>query len=113
MTVLVLEYGDIDRSNKTIIPYYATVLNTDDMRVVPTMPEPYLGNKTFAVKASKVAGGGSQINGMAWTYASAGDYDAWEALGNPGWGWDGLSPYIKKVCAQVGSSCEMITCLTC
>ena len=29
---------------------------------------------------------------------SAADYDAWEALGNPGWGWEGLYPYFIKVC---------------
>lgn len=28
---------------------------------------------------------------------SKGDYDIWEELGNPGWGWDGLLPYFKKV----------------
>lgn len=27
---------------------------------------------------------------------SAADYDAWEALGNEGWGWDGLYPFFKK-----------------
>jgi choline dehydrogenase-like flavoprotein len=27
---------------------------------------------------------------------SKADYDAWEELGNPGWGWDGLFPFFKK-----------------
>ena len=27
---------------------------------------------------------------------SQADYDAWEELGNPGWGWRGLLPYFKK-----------------
>lgn len=24
------------------------------------------------------------------------DYDAWEALGNPGWGWESMFEYFKK-----------------
>jgi len=33
---------------------------------------------------------------MVFDRAAKSDYDAWEALGNPGWGWDGLYPYFKK-----------------
>lgn len=33
---------------------------------------------------------------MVYDRGSAADYDAWEALGNPGWGWKGLEPYFKK-----------------
>lgn len=29
-------------------------------------------------------------------YPSRAGMDAWEELGNPGWGWDGISPYIRK-----------------
>ena len=42
-------------------------------------------------------GGSSAVNGMVFDRASRADYDAWEALGNPGWGWEGLFPYFKKV----------------
>ena len=27
---------------------------------------------------------------------SKSDYDHWEELGNPGWGWEGMLPYFKK-----------------
>lgn len=30
------------------------------------------------------------------TYPSKVGMDAWEKLGNPGWGWDGLLPYVRK-----------------
>jgi choline dehydrogenase-like flavoprotein len=33
---------------------------------------------------------------MFFDRGSAADYNAWEALGNPGWGWDGLLPYFRK-----------------
>jgi choline dehydrogenase-like flavoprotein len=29
-------------------------------------------------------------------YPSRSGLNAWEGLGNPGWGWEGLSPYIRK-----------------
>jgi len=44
-----------------------------------------------------VVGGGTVVNGMFFARGAAADYDAWEQLGNPGWGWDGLLPYFKKV----------------
>lgn len=33
---------------------------------------------------------------MAFDYPSAADIDEWESLGNIGWGFDGLNPYMKK-----------------
>jgi choline dehydrogenase-like flavoprotein len=33
---------------------------------------------------------------MMYDRGSAADYDAWEALGNKGWGWSGLYPFLKK-----------------
>lgn len=75
-SVLVLEYGIIDRSNITQIPYYATLNNYPALRNITSAPEPYLDNQTYAVLASAIAGGGSQVNGMQWDLASAGDYDA-------------------------------------
>ncbi|EKG15272.1 Glucose-methanol-choline oxidoreductase [Macrophomina phaseolina MS6] len=63
---------------------------------ITSAPEPFLGNATFAIMAGSVAGGGSTVNGMVCGRASAADYDSWEQLGNPGWGWSGLLPYFKK-----------------
>jgi choline dehydrogenase-like flavoprotein len=59
-------------------------------------PEPALENKTWSTAVAKVLGGGSVINGMMYDRGSASDYDAWEALGNKGWGWKGLYPFFKK-----------------
>ncbi|OJD14192.1 hypothetical protein AJ78_05432 [Emergomyces pasteurianus Ep9510] len=96
VSVLVLEYGVIDRSNKTLIPYSATSLNVPAMFDIRTAPEPGLGGNTYAVRAGSVAGGGSTVNGMAYDRASAADYDSWEELGNRGWGWKGMFPYFRK-----------------
>ena len=45
---------------------------------------------------ASVVGGGSVVNGMLADRGSKADYDAWEVLGNDGWGWDGLLPYFQK-----------------
>lgn len=76
VSVLVLEYGTIDRSNVTQIPYYGTVLNTAGLRNIISAPEPHLNNKAYAVRASQLAGGGSQVNGMQWDLPSGADFDA-------------------------------------
>ena len=34
---------------------------------------------------------------MAYTRGAAATYDAWAQLGNPGWDWNGVFPYFKKV----------------
>ncbi|KAF1969999.1 choline dehydrogenase-like protein [Bimuria novae-zelandiae CBS 107.79] len=98
-TVLVIESGEnIDTVGNTI-PYKAN----DIPAAAPlkwtgftTQPEAELGNKTFNVNVGKVLGGGSVINGMVYDRGNAADYDAWEALGNEGWGWAGMKPYFIK-----------------
>ncbi|KAF1346416.1 hypothetical protein EJ07DRAFT_169883 [Lizonia empirigonia] len=80
-SVLVLETGTITEDINTIIPTLGNNIN-HALHV--------------GVLVGKVVGGGSVINGMAFDRASAADYNAWERLGNPGWGWDGLLPYFKK-----------------
>ncbi|KAK6207069.1 hypothetical protein LQW54_007497 [Pestalotiopsis sp. IQ-011] len=95
-TVLVVENGFLDKNYKTDVPYATTVANPADMWNITSAPETWLDNETFVVYVGSVVGGGSIINGMACTRGSVGDYDAWEQLGNPGWGWDGLFPYFLK-----------------
>lgn len=80
------------------MPFYATSTNTAGVFNITSAPEPFMGNATFAVMAGSIAGGGSAVNGMICGRGSAADYDAWEQLGNKGWGWEGLLPYFKKVC---------------
>jgi choline dehydrogenase-like flavoprotein len=59
-------------------------------------PEAELGNKVWNTRVARVLGGGSVVNGMMYDRGSKADFDAWEALGNKGWGWDGLYPFFKK-----------------
>ncbi|EWY84019.1 hypothetical protein FOYG_13798 [Fusarium oxysporum NRRL 32931] len=61
-----------------------------------TLPQEGLGGRTLPWPRGKCVGGTSALNYMAWNRASRDDYDAWEALGNQGWGWDSLLPFFKR-----------------
>lgn len=70
------------------------------MRTDTSIPQPGLNNRTAPLYTGDVVGGGTVVNGMFFARGAAADYDAWEQLGNPGWGWEGLLPYFKKVCSH-------------
>ena len=42
-------------------------------------------------------GGGSNVNGMIAFRGRPEDYDEWQERGAPGWGWDGVLPYFRKL----------------
>ncbi|KAK3324619.1 hypothetical protein B0T19DRAFT_464800 [Cercophora scortea] len=63
---------------------------------ITTAPQEFLDNRTRWYNLGHVVGGGSVLNGLVVTRGAKVEYDAWQALGNPGWGWRGLLPYFKK-----------------
>ena len=83
--MLVIENGVIDDRPTTSVPYFANI-NVENYYPITSAPEPFMQNKTWMVHVGNVVGGGSVVNGMQWDRGSDADYDAWEQLGNPGWG---------------------------
>ena len=73
----------------------------DYSRNYQSVPQPGLDGRTSPVYSAAVVGGGTVVNGMFFNRGSAGDYDAWEKLGNPDWNWESLLPYFKKVRSSV------------
>ena len=102
-TVLVVEYGYLYHDDPLIArpwqpfdPGHNLFHDPKLMYNFSSIPQLGLNNRISEVSAAASVGGGSTVNGMFLNRGSAEDYDAWEMLGNPGWGWKGLLPYFKK-----------------
>ncbi|KAH7355004.1 choline dehydrogenase-like protein [Rhexocercosporidium sp. MPI-PUGE-AT-0058] len=95
-SVLVIEYGYVDNGSDILIPPSSPAVSPSRVYNYTCLPQPELNNRTRRPTAAAVLGGGSAINGMYFDRGSADDYDSWEKLGNPGWGWEGLFPYFQK-----------------
>lgn len=96
--VLLLEAGGSDRRFWIQVPigYGRTFYDARVNWMYETEPVPGLAGRPSYWPRGKVLGGSSSINAMVYIRGQAEDYDAWEALGNPGWGWDDVLPYFKK-----------------
>ena len=61
-----------------------------------TEPEPGLDGRCIAVPRGKAFGGSSAINAMVHIRGSRSCFDGWRASGNPGWGYDELTPFLAR-----------------
>ena len=52
---------------------------------------------TLPYPMARTLGGGSAINGSVALHARREDYQRWAAAGNPGWGWEQVSPWLAQV----------------
>lgn len=98
-TVLCIEAGQADHYESIIqVPVFvgADLGGQYDWDLL-TVPQTQLDGGQRPMPQGKVLGGGSILNAMCWNRGGADDYDAWQELGNPGWGWDGMLPYFRKV----------------
>ncbi|MGI9355195.1 MAG: GMC family oxidoreductase [Rhizobiaceae bacterium] len=97
-SVLLLEAGVHDRNLKIWMPigygmaFYDKRINW----MYQTEPDPGTDNRVGYWPRGKVIGGSSSINAMVYIRGHPGDFDDWESMGNPGWGWDDVLPYFKK-----------------
>lgn len=96
-----IEYGYIETTPDISIPAPAsTDRNLAYFYNYTNVPQTELFNQPSAAYAAAIVGGGSAVDHMMLDRGAADDYDNWEKLGNPGWGWSSLLPYFQKVCTQ-------------
>jgi choline dehydrogenase len=101
--VLLVEAGGADSSPWIHVPVgYAKLMG--DARVnwlYRTAPEPSLGGRELDQPCGRVLGGTGAINGMLHVRGQPEDYDGWRALGNDGWGWDDVRPWLDRLALPV------------
>ncbi len=98
-SVALLEAGPSDRSFWIHLPigYGKTMWDPRVNWRFYTEPDPHMDNRRLYWPRGRVLGGSSSINGLIAIRGQAEDYDAWRALGNPGWGFGDLLPYFIKL----------------
>ena len=97
--VLLLEAGGSDRRVWIQVPigYGRTFTDSRVNWLYESEPDPTLGNRRQFWPRGKVLGGSSSINAMVYVRGQPGDFDDWQALGNPGWAWNDVLPYFRKL----------------
>ncbi|MGA7538596.1 MAG: GMC family oxidoreductase N-terminal domain-containing protein [Steroidobacteraceae bacterium] len=97
--VLLLEAGGRDSSPWIRVPigYARTFTDPRYNWMYQTEPEPALENRTAFWPRGKGLGGSSSINAMVFVRGQPSDYDDWRDAGNPGWGWQDVLPYFRKL----------------
>ncbi|MDP6348819.1 MAG: FAD-dependent oxidoreductase [Chloroflexota bacterium] len=96
-SVLLLEAGGPDRNPLIHIPVGFTKLTSKGVNWgFSTVPQAQLNNREMWYPQGRTLGGSTSINAMIYIRGNRADYDRWEALGNAGWGYDGVLPYFRK-----------------
>jgi choline dehydrogenase len=98
-SVLLLEAGPSDRRFwvQTPIGYGKCFYDPRVNWMYETEPVPGLAGRPSYWPRGRVLGGSSSINAMVYFRGQPEDFDCWEAMGNPGWGWKDVLPVYKKM----------------
>lgn len=97
--VLLLEAGGSDRRFMIRMPigYGDSFYNPKVNWRFETGPQQALAGRTSYWPRGKVLGGSSSINAMVFVRGQRGDFDDWQAAGNPGWGWKDVLPAFRSM----------------
>jgi choline dehydrogenase len=93
VSVLLIESGPPDTSALIAMPRgIGKLLAAGNPHVWDYQVAPRAGLPPELWLKGRALGGSSSINGMVYVRGTPADYDHWEALGCPGWGWKHLGP---------------------
>ncbi|XP_068085632.1 glucose dehydrogenase [FAD, quinone]-like [Anabrus simplex] len=99
--ILLLEAGG-EGTEVMNIPYLTGQFQTTDANwQYETTPSESkfsgLNNRQMDYPSGRGVGGSTLINYMSYVRGNSRDYDNWEEMGNPGWGYDDVLPYFRKI----------------
>jgi choline dehydrogenase-like flavoprotein len=103
VTVLLLEAGGSDRSAMVRKPGMISLVHQVKQlkRKVDwgfsTVPQKCLNGRRIPYTRGKILGGSSSVNGMLYLRGHSRNYDAWAAGGCPGWSFEDVLPFFKKL----------------
>jgi choline dehydrogenase len=106
-SILVIEAGPRDLSPWVHLPigYGKTFYHPRLNWMYRTTAQQQLAGREIYQPRGKVVGGSSSINAMVYARGQAEDYEEWERLGNPGWGWpEVLAAYRRMEDHALGTS---------
>jgi len=100
-TVLLLEAGAPRQDDfwvRTPLGIAKLLMNPDYVWPFETEPQSLLDGKRIYWPRGRLPGGSSSVNGMIYVRGEPREYDHWrDDLGNPGWGYDDLLPYFRRL----------------
>jgi choline dehydrogenase len=97
--VLLIEAGPRDRGINFRVPLMVVNLlkNPDVIWPLITEPQKALNDRKQVWTRGRVLGGSSSINGNVYVRGDPWVFDSWAGMGAPGWGWDDMMPYFKRM----------------
>lgn len=97
--VLLIEAGGEANSAwfKVPVGYVKSYFNPKTNWMFYSTPQTHLGDRRLYAPRGKVLGGSGAINAMIYVRGQRQDFDDWRDAGNPGWGFDDVLPYFRKL----------------
>jgi choline dehydrogenase len=107
-TVLLLEAGPRDTYPWIHVPigYAKTMFHPVLNWGFYTEPEPAMNGRKVYWPRGRTLGGSSAINGLISIRGQREDYDTWAAAGNPGWRYDDVLPWFRRLEHNVRGASE-------
>ncbi len=95
--VLLLEAGAMDADQRIYdIGGFVQLWGSDIDWKFSTEEQSGLNGRSILINQGKVLGGSTAINALMYVRGNRRNFDHWQALGNPGWGYDAVLPYFKR-----------------